>query len=181
MSDVLIFFAEGLEEIEGLTVVDMLRRADISIDIVSITGSLNVTGSHGITVKADKLFEDVSFKDVKMLVLPGGFPGTTNLKAHEKLGIKLKEFAAAGKYVAAICAAPTVLGALGILNGKQGTCYPGHEAELTGCMTRQEPVVVDGNIITSRGMGTAILFSAELISVLKDRAAAEDLLKKIVY
>ena len=180
MANAAIFFADGLEEIEGLTVVDLFRRAKIDIDIVSITGKKSITGSHQIVIQADRLLEEMDFEVVDMLILPGGMPGTLNLGACEPLCRQLKLFNKQGKYVAAICAAPSVLGQLGILEGRAATCYPGFEEKLTGARTETQPVVVDGNVITSRGMGTAIEFAAELIALLKGRETAEKLKKSII-
>lgn len=181
MSKVYIFFADGLEEIEGLTVVDMMRRVGIDISIVSMNDTLKVTGSHKIVMEADMLLKDVEVSAGDMFVLPGGLPGTTHLaESHELAGI-LKNAAAAGKYVAAICAAPSVLGGLGLLDGKKATCYPGFEDKLTGAHCVTDNVVTDKNIITSRGMGTAIEFSAQLIALLKDEKTAEDLKKSIMF
>lgn len=183
MSKVSIFLADGFEEIEGLTVVDLLRRADIDIEMVSITGCLTIHGAHGIDVSADVLFENADFSATELFVLPGGMPGTLNLKAHEALGELLTSAFKAGKYVAAICAAPIVLGHLGILKGKKATCYPAAdlEAQLTGAEHLPVPVVTDGNVITSRGMGTAIEFAAVLIAKLKNQETADELLESIVY
>lgn len=183
MSKVSIFLADGFEEIEGLTVVDLLRRADIDIEMVSITGCLTIHGAHGIDVSADVLFENADFSATELFVLPGGMPGTLNLKAHEALGELLTAAFKAGKYVAAICAAPIVLGHLGILKGKKATCYPAAdlEAQLTGAEHLPVPVVTDGNVITSRGMGTAIDFAAVLIAKLKNQETADALLESIVY
>lgn len=181
MTNAAIFFADGLEEIEGLTVVDLFRRAGIPIDIVSITGQKLVTGSHNIIIQADRLLEELDFDTVDMLILPGGMPGTKHLEACEPLCRQLEQAAGQGKYVAAICAAPGVLGELGILKGHCAVCYPGFENKLIGAVVQKVPVVVDGNIITSRGMGTAIEFAAELIALLKDRETAEALKKSIIY
>ncbi len=183
MSRVLVFMADGLEEIEGLTVVDMLRRADIAVDMVSVSDSLTVKGSHNIEIKADKLLSDAGFDDAEMLVLPGGLPGTYNLRDCPELCDQLKSFAAGGKYVAAICAAPSVLAGLGILEGKKATSYPSFEKKIAqgGAQVLETPVVTDGNIITSRGMGTAIEFAGELIAVLKDRNMADEIKESIVY
>ena len=182
MSKVYIFFADGLEEIEGLTVVDMMRRAGIDIEIVSINNGLKVTGSHNISIDADVILNDIQPSSADMFVLPGGLPGTNHLADNETLGKILKEAAAAGKYVAAICAAPSVLGKYGILAGKRATCYPGFEDKLTGAHCCTDNVVVDGSVITSRGMGTAIEFAACLVSLLKkDEEAGEDLKKSIMY
>lgn len=181
MSRVCIFFADGVEEIEGLTVVDMLRRAGISITIVSATGRLEVTGAHHINIKTDALFGDVDYEGTDMLVLPGGMPGAESLGNYRPLCELLKGFHSRGKYIAAICAAPLVLGRLGILEGKKATCFPGFESQLTGAEFSKDRCVIHGNIITSRGMGTAIDFSAELIALLKGRETAENLKEKIMY
>ena len=143
MAKSLIFLASGYEEVEMLTVVDMLRRAGTIIDMVSVTDTIEVTGSHNITIKADKLFAEADFDNADMLILPGGMPGTNNLLAYKPLTDKLTEFNNAGKFVAAVCAAPSVLGALGILNGKNATCFPGFEEKLTGANYQKKPVVRD--------------------------------------
>lgn len=134
MSKVCIFFAPGLEEIEGLTVVDLMRRADIPISIVSISDTLEVTGAHGIRITADTCFADTDFSDTEMLVLPGGAPGTCNLNACEPLKALLKDFYDKGKYIGAICAAPMILGHLDFLKGRKATCYPGFEKDLIGAI-----------------------------------------------
>ncbi len=180
MSKVYIFFADGLEEIEGLTVVDMMRRVGIDISIVSMNDTLKVTGSHKIVMEADMLLKDVDVSAGDMFVLPGGLPGTTHLAESRELAEILKNAYAAGKYVAAICAAPSVLGGLGLLDGKKATCYPGFEGKLTGAHCLTDNVVTDKNIITSRGMGTAIEFSARLIALLKDEKTADELKKSIM-
>ncbi len=180
MSKVYIFFADGLEEIEGLTVVDMMRRVGIDISIVSMNDTLKVTGSHKIVMEADMLLKDVDVSAGDMFVLPGGLPGTTHLAESRELAKILKKAYAAGKYVAAICAAPSVLGGLGLLDGKKATCYPGFEDKLTGAHCLTDNVVTDKNIITSRGMGTAIEFSARLIALLKDEKTADELKKSIM-
>lgn len=180
MAAVNIFFATGYEEVEALTVVDILRRAGIETDMVSVTDDLNVTSSHGVTVKMDKLFADCD-KNAKMIVLPGGMPGTLNLKAHEGLKNLIKKYAEEGQYLAAICAAPTVYGEMGLLSGKSATCYPGMEDGLEGANKKTDSVVVDGNYITSRGLGTAIEFALKLVSILLDEETAKDLSNKIVY
>lgn len=181
MAQALIFLAPGYEEVEMLTVVDMVRRAEIEIEMVSITDTLEVTSSHKVTIKADKLFSEANFDEAQILILPGGVPGTPNLRAFEPLCDKLTEFAKAGKKLAAVCAAPTVLGSLGILKGKKATCYPTFADKLeTGDYVKQ-PVVVDGNIITSRGMGTCIDFAGAIIENLKGKTAADEVKEKIIY
>lgn len=181
MSKTGIFMAEGCEEIEGLTVVDILRRAGLEIEMISINETVSITGSHGISFLADKIFEQVNFDEFDAIVLPGGMPGTLNLGAHEGVLAVIRKFAKEGKLVAAICAAPSVLGAAGILNGKKATCHPGFEDKLTGAAPSEDSVVSDGNIITSRGMGTAIDFALEIVKYLKDEAAVVDLKTKLVY
>ncbi len=182
MGKALVFLANGFEEIEGLTVVDLLRRAGIETQMVAVSGSIEVQGSHGITVHADVLFEDMDDSGAELYVLPGGMPGTKRLAANETLGKLLQEAAASsGKKVAAICAAPSVLGGLGILKGRRAACYPGFEDQLIGAEVSMDPVVVSGNVITSRGMGTAIPFGLELVAQMKDRASADALSEKIVF
>ncbi len=181
MAQALIFLATGYEEVEMLTVVDMLRRADIEIDMVSITDSPAVTSSHNVTIQADRLLKDADFESAQILILPGGIPGTPNLQACGLLCEKLKEFADNGKKLAAVCAAPTILASLGLLEGKRATCYPSHADRLTGAQYVKQPVVTDGNIITSRGMGTCIEFAAAIIEAMKDKAAADEVKEKIIY
>lgn len=176
-----IFMADGCEEIEGLTVVDILRRAGLEIEMISISSSKSVTGSHGITFLTDTVFEDVNFDALDAVVLPGGMPGTLHLGVHEGVTSVIRQFAAAGKLTAAICAAPSVLGAAGILNGKHAVCHPGFEEKLTGAIVSEDTVMTDGTVITSRGMGTAIDFALAIVSYLKDDAAVSDLKQKLVY
>ena len=178
---VCVFLADGFEEIEGLTVVDLLRRAEIEVTTVSITGSLTVHGAHGIDVMADKLFEEMKFDNQDMLVLPGGMPGTLNLGAHEGVKAELEKACEEGKFLAAICAAPSVLGKYGFLNGRKATSYPGFEPQLVGAEYVYDQVAIDGNVITSRGMGTAIPFSLALIEVLLDAETAQKIGKAIIY
>lgn len=173
--------ANGYEEVEMLTVVDLLRRAGMTCDIISVTGKKELTSSHKVTVIADLLFEDADFDSYDALVIPGGMPGTTNLGAHAGVCEQLKKAYADGKLIAAICAAPTVFGKLGLLEGKKAICYPGMEDQLTGARVTYEPAVRDGNIITSRGMGTAIDFGLEILAYYEGREAAVELAEKIVY
>lgn len=181
MSRIGIFMADGCEEIEGLTVVDVVRRAGLDITMISITGKKEVQGSHNITFLADALASEVDYEALDGIVLPGGMPGTLNLGANETVNQVIKKFAAEGKMVSAICAAPGVLGAAGILKDRRATCHPGFEEKLTGAMTLEEEVVRDGNIVTSRGMGTAIAFALEIVRYFADDAAAEQVKKGLVY
>ena len=149
MKKVYVFLAEGFEEMEAVTPIDLLRRAGVDAKLVSVTGNRAVTGAHGVTYLADLLFEEIE-EDADMLVLPGGLPGTTNLQAHEGLTKLLLKQHKAHKWVAAICAAPMVLGALGIVKDRHATIYPGIEDKLIGATPLTDEVVVDGNVITSR-------------------------------
>jgi len=181
MSKVYVFFAEGFEEIEALTVVDMLRRVNVETVMVSVGAERIVKGAHNIPVVTDGLFAEFSYEDGTMAVLPGGMPGTNHLMAHEGLKKVLLSYHEAKKYLAAICAAPSVLGMNGLLEGRHATCYPGFEEKLLGAKALPDAVVMDGTIITSRGMGTAISFGATLVSVLAGEETAEELLKAIQY
>lgn len=175
MKKAFVHFAKGFEEIEALTIVDVLRRADIPTSMVSVSGSLLVAGTHGITVQTDLLFDDANYEDAEILILPGGLPGAHNLDAHEGLKKQLKSFFDTGKKLAAICAAPLVLGGLNILKNKEATCYPGFENELIGAILSTESVVKSGNVITSRGPGTAIKFALEIVAEMKGKAIAGQL------
>ena len=170
---VFVHLADGFEEIEALTVVDVLRRARIETETVSIMGTLPVTGAHGIRVIADILFEDAVYDDCELIVLPGGMPGATNLDEHARLREKIQSFAVHGKKIAAICAAPLALGHAGVLEGKEATCYPGFEEELTGAVLSDENVCVSDNITTSRGPGMAMKFALELVRQLKGDKASK--------
>lgn len=181
MSKVYVFLADGFEEIEALTVVDMLRRVNVETIMVSVSGEKRVSGAHGIAVEADGVFSDYSYEDGSMAVLPGGMPGTNHLMAHEGLKEVILSYAEAKKYLAAICAAPSVLGMNGLLQGRHATCFPGFEEKLLGAVAMPDAVVIDGTFITSKGMGTAISFAAALISVLTDEETANELLKTIQY
>ena len=178
---VYVHLAEGFEEIEALTIVDLLRRADIDTEMVSVTGHLPVTGAHGVKVVADILFEDAVYNNCEMIVLPGGLPGAENLYAHEGLREKIFSFHNNGKLLAAICAAPLVFGRNGLLEGKKATCYPGKEGELKGALLTEGDVVSDGGIITSRGPATAMAFALALIEALKDKEAAGEIASGLLY
>lgn len=181
MSKVGIFMADGSEEIEGLTVVDILRRAGIEIEMISIMGKNQVTSSHKVTFMTDTTVEEADLNSYDAIVLPGGMPGTLNLGEDERVVKTIKEYAAAGKLVAAICAAPSVLGQNGLLEGKRATCYPGFEDKLTGATVVEEPAVTDGNIITGRGMGAAIEFALAIVAYLKGQEASDGMRAGIIY
>lgn len=176
-----VFLADGFEEIEGLTVVDLLRRAGVEVTTVSITDKLTIHGAHKIDVQADKMFDEVDYQMEDMVVLPGGMPGTLNLGAHEGVKKVLEQFYAAKKYIGAICAAPSVLGKYGMLEGRKATSYPGFEAELKGAEYTTEPVAASDFVITSRGLGTAIDFALALITVLVSEEKANEISRSIIY
>lgn len=181
MKKIGIFMADGCEEIEGLTVVDIVRRAKMEIVMISITGKREVTSSHQVTFLTDALAAEADYDTLDGIVLPGGMPGTLNLQADETVNKVIRQFAAEGKLVCAICAAPSVLGAAGILEGKCATCHPGFEEKLTGARVEEKEVVVDGNVITSRGMGTAIPFALEIVRYFADDETVEQVRKGLVY
>ena len=181
MSRLGIFIADGCEEVEALTVVDIVRRAKLEIDMISINGTKQVTSSRNVTFMTDTTKEEADFSANDGIILPGGMPGTVHLGEDDTVSQVIREFAKEGKLVAAICAAPSVLGQAGILNGKKAACHPGFEEKLTGAEVFFSPVVCDGNVITSRGMGTAIPFALHLVSQLVSPEKAEELKKSIIY
>lgn len=171
---VYLHLAEGFEEIEAISVVDILRRAKINVETVSLTGNLEVTGAHEIIVKVDKLFEETDYDCGSMIILPGGLPGTNNINAHNGIKDMIVNYYNQDKWLGAICAAPIVFGGLGLLKNRTATSYPGFEEELSGAKLSVEPVVQDGKIITSRGPGTANLFALKIVEVLAgSKIAAE--------
>lgn len=182
---VALFVAPGLEEIEGLTVVDILFRAGIACDTIAVAEERTITSSHKVTIVCDRCITDADFDfdAYDVLVLPGGIPGTPNLAASEAVTSELERRMANGLPVAAICAAPTVLANLGLLEGRKATCYPDMQHVLAEHGATVEPgrVVVDGNLTTSCGMGTAIDFGLELVAQLCSRDEADRISRGIVY
>ena len=176
MDLVFIFLTTGFEEIEALATIDILRRGGVNIQSVSLTGGRTVSGGHQISVIADFLFEEVDFSDAQMLILPGG---TVKINEHDGLKREILAFAAQGKLIAAICAAPMVLGELGLLKDKKATCYPGYEKYFTGAQVTKTPIVVDGNITTGKAAGYTFDFALELLSLLKGQKTAEEIARKI--
>lgn len=169
MAKVAVFIADGSEEVEAITPVDLLRRAKVDVDVVSVMPSLEIEASRNVKIKADKLISEISFDEYDLLVLPGGVRGTNNLNACEELKKNLVKFNDQGKGIAAICAAPTVLSGLGLLNGKTSTCNPGFWEELRAGganVIEDSKVVVNGNIITSQAMGTSVDFGLALVGYL---------------
>ena len=164
---VYVHLANGFEEVEALTVIDLLRRAGVEVKSVSITGEKKVMGTHGIPVEADILYEEADYEACEMIVLPGGLPGADYLGEHEGLVKHIRCFAENDKYLAAICAAPIALEAAGVLSGRQVTCYPGVEGELkSAAQVLAQPTVVDGLLVTGRGPGAALEFGFALGTVL---------------
>jgi len=174
MKTVYIFFADGFEEIEALTSVDVLRRAGVNAVMVSITEDEIVRGAHDISLLADKTIDNVDFSEADLLLLPGGMPGAANLAACDELTKQLKAFAAEGKPYAAICAAPFVLGQLGLLKGKKATCYPGFEDQLEGATVTGVMAQQDGNVITGKGPAAAMEFSLKVAALLVGQEKADE-------
>lgn len=181
MSRIGIFFAEGYEEIEALTVVDLARRAGIEVSMISVENRTEAEGSHGITVKMDQKLSETDFSALDMLVLPGGKKGTEGLEGCRELMEQLDSFFAAGKPVAAICAAPSIFGHRGYLKGKKATSYPSFEDQLEGAEVTHAPAVTDGNVITGRGMGCSIPFALEIVKYLAGREKADGVAESVVY
>lgn len=178
---ILVFLADGFEEVEALTVVDYLRRVDIEVDMVSITDKKEVKGAHEIRVIADKLLKDLSIEDYKGLVIPGGLPGATNLQASSGVVDIVKEIYKNKGLVAAICAGPIVLQEAGVIKNKDFTCYPGFEEKIVDGNHKDLDVVIDGNIITSRGPALAVDFSLEIVNYLLGAEKREELKEGILY
>ncbi len=181
MSRIGIFLADGCEEIEALTVVDVARRAQIETVMISVSGKKEVTSSHSVTFQTDIGKEAADYSKLDGIVLPGGMPGTLKLGEDSTVCETIRSFAGEGKLVAAICAAPSVLGQEGLLQGKRATCHPGFEEKLLGAEFSDACVVRDGNIITSRGMGTAISFALEIVRYFQDDEAVEKLKTALVF
>lgn len=181
MSKASVFLADGMEEVECLAVVDMLRRGGVDTVMVSVMGNRMVTGSHGVTILADAIFDEADFSDCGLLFLPGGVPGTPNLAAHEGLCRLLREFAVSGRRLAAICAAPSILGGLGLLEGRTATCYPGWEKKLTGAVHTEQGVVTDGTITTARSVGFAVDLGIELVRLLEGEEKARAVREAIIH
>ena len=180
MKKIAVHLAEGFEEIEAISIIDVLRRAGFHVTIVSMNKSMEVNGAHEITVKANVLFEDLDYDNIDMIVLPGGMPGAANLKAHSGLREQILNFNDSEKPMAAICAAPMVFGNLGLLKEKQATCYPGFEDELHGAIITGEAVAEAGNIITGKGAGVAIKFALKIVEKFNGKEVADDLGAKMI-
>ena len=184
MAKAAVFIADGSEEVEAITPVDLLRRAKVDVDVVSIMPALEIEASRNVKITADKLIGEISFDDYDLLVLPGGVRGTNNINACEELKKQIKRFNDQGKGIAAICAAPTVFAGMGLLDGKKSTCNPGFWEELRSKgadLVEDSKVVISGNIITSQAMGTSVDFGLALVSYLCGEEAQEELRKNIRF
>ena len=180
MSRVLIYLAPGFEEIEAVTIIDLMRRADIDVTVAGLKDGF-ITGSHGISILSDIYYDKVNPEEYDYLVLPGGQPGTNNLKKNKKVIETIKMFMQNDKLIGAICAAPIVLQEAGILNHKRITSYPSDKAVFKSAVYKESKVVKDGNIITSRSAGTAIDFALNLIGEIKGQKIKQETAKRILW
>lgn len=171
---VYVFLADGFEIIEALAPVDMLKRAKIDVTTVGVTGK-TVKSSCGVEVVADTVISEIDAEDAQAVILPGGMPGTVNLEKSEGVGQAIDTAVKNNKLVCAICAAPSILGHKGLLNGKNATAFPGFEAELTGAVLSDKYVVTDGNIITARGAGVSVDFGLEIVKCLKNKELSDNI------
>ena len=181
MSKVTVFIADGTEEVECLTIVDLLRRAGIDVRLVSIMESQTVVSSHKVTIVADGQFDTEDYSDSDMLFIPGGMPGVTNMLAHEGLKDLIKRFNAEGKRLGAVCAGPSVLGQTGVLEGKKATCFPGWEDKLNCGEYTGALVQTDGLVITGRGLGACIEEGLEIIRIFKGDEASSVIKQRIQH
>ena len=182
MAKVYAFLANGLEEVECLAACDVLKRAGVEVELVSVNEEKDVVGSHNVHIVCDSsISEKQDFSDGDVLFLPGGMPGTVNLMNCERLTEALREQNSNNKRIAAICAAPSVLGRLGFLEGRKATCYPGFENQLIGAEYTRQGVVTDGNITTARGLGYALDLGIELTALLVSEDKAKEVKASIQY
>ncbi len=181
MAKIGVFLATGFEECEALLVVDIARRAGLDLKTISVTGEKEVTSSHNVTIIADLLLGGVDFKEMDMIVLPGGMPGTKNLEACEPLMEQVEAFYKDGKCISAICAAPSIFGHKGFLKGRNAVSYPEFESHLEGAEVSRNSVEVSEHVTTSRGLGTAIDFGLAIVERYKGKAEADRIAKAIVY
>jgi DJ-1 family protein len=175
MGTVYVFLADGFEEIEAFAAIDIIRRAGLKVQVISVTSDEIVKGSHDIPVLCDKNIDSCDFFDAALLLLPGGMPGAATLAECKELGRLLQDFSKQGKPIAAICAAPMVLGKLGILKGRRATCYPGFESYLEGAQYTAALIEKDGNIITGKGPGAAFVFAFAVVEFLLGQEVVNDL------
>lgn len=173
MKDLIVLLAEGFEEVEALTVLDMARRANLICDLVSTEKELLVLSSHNVKIKADKLLEDINPNDYKALYIPGGLPGAVNLSENKKVLNLIKDFYEDGKLVCAICAGPIALDKAGLLKDKNFTCFPGFQENLSIKNPKDLPICIDDNIVTAMGPGLAIAMGMKIVELLKNKAEME--------
>ena len=176
-----IFLAQGFEEIEAITVIDVLRRAGLDVNTVSVSGALQVEGAHQIPVIADISINEVDMNKASVIVFPGGMPGTTNLDGSKEVEKIIFQADKEGKWIAAICAAPMILGKRGLLKGKEAVCYPGFEKYLEGAKVSTDKAVISGKVITSRGAGTAMDFSCKILEALGKKDKADELRRNMIH
>ncbi len=171
-----VFLADGFEEMEALAPIDILRRAKAEVKTVGVTDSSKVVGAHKVTVKPDISVDEIKLDDdLEMIVLPGGMPGTLNLEASDKVQKAIDFCADNGRYIAAICAAPSILGHKGLLKGKKATCFPGFEKDLEGADAVNELVVIDGKIITGKGAGACIEFGLKIAEIIVSAKVSQNI------
>ena len=180
MKKIAVHLAEGFEEIEAVSIIDVLRRAEFDVVVVSVTNKLEVNGSHDIKVFADELFDSVDYNSIDMIVLPGGMPGSKNLNEHVGLREQILNFNESEKALGAICAAPLVFGNAGVLKTKKATCYPGFENQLHGAIVTSDDVVSAENVLTGKGAGVAIKFALAIVEKFKGKEFAKELAKKMI-
>ncbi len=170
---VYLFLGTGFEEVEAVATIDVLRRAEVELITVSVMKERMVEGAHGVCIEADKMFDEVDCTNAEMLILPGGMPGTLNLGSHEGLVSAIREQNKKGRWIAAICAAPSILGKMHLLRNREAVCYPGFEDQLEEAFVSKERVMVSGNIVTSKGPGCTIEFALQLAKILKGEEIAK--------
>ena len=176
---IFVFLADGFEEIEAIAAIDIFRRAEIKVTTVSVSTSLIVIGAHDVKVYADSLFSDIQFSSDSLLYLPGGMPGTTNLDNHEGLKSLIKRHATDGGLIAAICAAPSILGKMNLLKAKEAICYPGFESTLKNAVISQSKISKSGNIFTAKAAGVAVQFALKIVEELKGKELAFEIKESI--
>ena len=180
MRKAVVFLADGFEECEGLIVVDILRRAGIKVMMASVMGRLNVDSSRHVIIRSDILHSDINYSDVDMIILPGGRVGTENLSKDEIVKEQCHIFAE-NKTVAAICAAPSLLASMGLLEGRRATCHPDFEEKMAGCYITGDAVTVDRNIITGQGLAASFQFALEIVKMMVSEEKAENIATAICY
>ncbi len=175
-----IFIAPGFEEVEALTAADVLKRADADVELISITEDKSVSGNHGLTIVCDRVFEGKPIDEKDILILPGGMPGAKNLQDFAPLINLIRDYDSRQKWIAAICAAPMIIGEMELLKNRKATCFPGYEHHLKGSHFYPVPAITDGHIITGRGVGAAMEFALEIVANLYGHETASQLRQKMV-